>query len=558
MDNTDTNTRTGLADNELSQVLTPKLPASWALSGWHFVAAVGVALFFMYHNYLHLFHTDLWGHVAYGEWILQHHRLPTEEPFVPLASGVPIIATAWLGQTILALVVRAGSHEWLSHLFAITVWATYLIFARAYWYRNRHGGAALIGAFGAWFVAWGRHSIIRPEMFGLLCFAAQLWLLARCELFDRPPAEGTPRTRHWTYLGMGALFAVWANLHGSAIVGVALLACYLAGRSVELLWRERQFAALWHDSDWWFWLTVTQISILGMCCNPYGIDLLIQTLIFPNHPNLKDIIEWYPLKMVSVEGITVGMSWVMLVVLLRHSRASVRVGDVFALALFAVAVSARVRMVAWYAPVVMWVLAPHLGDVLARCEFDRFRRELFPLLHPRSFRWTAMIGLLAWVTICFTPISRVFMEGSGRTEKQLYSKETPLGLTTYLREHPPRGLVCGPQWWGDWLVGQGPRQLKVMVTTNSVHVVPSRVWKDYLSINNAQPATDRLLDQYRVNTLVVCKKLQKGLVERLTHMPAWETVFEDDVGIVAVRKQAIKPADEKDDQDDQDQVMVLQ
>ena len=158
MDNLDTNARTGLSDDELSQVLTSKLPASWALNGWHFVAAVGVALFFMYHNYLHLFHSDLWGHVAYGEWILQHHRLPTEEPFVPLASGVPVIATAWLGQTILALVVRAGSHEWLSHLFAITVWVTYLILARAYWFRTGHEGAALIGAFLAWMVAWGRHS----------------------------------------------------------------------------------------------------------------------------------------------------------------------------------------------------------------------------------------------------------------------------------------------------------------------------------------------------------------------------------------------------------------
>ncbi len=550
MDNTDTNARTGLADDELSKLLTSKLPASWALNGWHFVAAVGVALFFMYHNYLHLFHSDIWGHVAYGEWILQHRQLPTEEPFVPLASGVPVIATAWLGQAILALAVRAGGHEWLSHLFAITVWMTYIVLARAFWFRTRHGGAALIGAFGAWMVAWGRHSIIRPEVFGLLCFATLLWLLARHGELCQKERDGSQPSVLWTHAGIGILFVAWANLHGSAIVGVALLVCYLAGRAVELLWRERQFAALWQDSDCRFWLMVTQVSVLGICCNPYGIDLLIHTLIFPNHPNLKDIIEWYPLKMVSVEGITVGASWVLLVVLLRHSRAPVSVGDVFALTLFALAVSVRVRMVAWYAPVVMWVLAPHLGDVWARCEFDRFRRELFPILQMRSFRWTAVIGLLAWVAICFAPVSRVFLGGEARTERQLYSKDTPLGVTKYLREHSPRGMVCGPQWWGDWLVWQGPPQMEVMVTTNSVHVVPSRVWKDYLSINNALPSTDRLLDQYRINTLVVCKKLQKGLVERLARMPAWENVFEDDVGIIVVRKRAMKPADEDDDHEE--------
>lgn len=554
MDHSETNARTGLSRGELSQVLTPKLPASWALTGWHFVTAIGIALFFMYHNYLHLFHSDLWGHVAYGEWILQNHRLPAEEPFVTLAAGVPVIATAWLGQVILAFVVRLGGNEWLSHLFAITVWVTYLVLARAYWFRGRHTGAALVGALLAWFVAWGRHSIIRPEMFGLLCFAMQLWLLGRCGAFALPTGEQTQAARLWTYLGLGGIFAAWANLHGSSIVGVALLGCYLAGRSVEVFWRERDVSALWRDSDWRFWLTATQISVLGMCCNPYGIDLLIHTLIFPNHPNLKDIIEWYPLKMVSVEGITVGASWALFVLLLRHSRASISVGDVFLMALLAVAVSARVRMVAWYAPVVMWVLAPHLADVLNRVEFDRLRHELFPLLQLRSFRWTGVIGLLAWVTICFSPISQAFLGGKVRDDRHLYSKDTPLGVTKFLREHPPRGLVCGPQWWGDWLVWQGPPHLDVMVTTNSVHLVPARVWKDYLQINNAQPATDRLLNQYRVNTLVVCKRLQKGMVERLPRMPSWEIVFEDDVGIIAVRKGTQKPDD--DEQNDLDQAVA--
>src|SRR5690349_3600885 len=100
----ETNARLTLSnDEELSQVLAPKLPAWCALSGWHFVAAVGIALFFAYHSYLHLFYSDLWGHVAYGEWILEHKQLPTSEPFVPLAAGVPVIATAWGGQVLLAL-----------------------------------------------------------------------------------------------------------------------------------------------------------------------------------------------------------------------------------------------------------------------------------------------------------------------------------------------------------------------------------------------------------------------------------------------------------------------
>jgi len=166
MSSTDTNAVLTLPqDDELSQVLTPKLPVWCALSGWHFVAALGVAFFFAYHSYLRLFYSDLWGHVSYGEWILQHQQLPTEEPFAPLAVGVPVIATAWGGQVLLAQAVRLGGHEWLSHLFAVTVWLSYVIFSRAFWFRTRHGGAALIAAFLAWCVAWGRHAVIRPEIF---------------------------------------------------------------------------------------------------------------------------------------------------------------------------------------------------------------------------------------------------------------------------------------------------------------------------------------------------------------------------------------------------------
>lgn len=539
------------SDDELSQVLTPKLPAWCALSGWHFVASLGVALFFAYHSYLHLFYSDLWGHVAYGEWILQHQQLPTEEPFVALAAGVPVIATAWGGQVVLALTTRLGGHEWLSYLFTVTAWLSYLILARAFWFRTRHGGVALLGAFVAWFISWGRHSIIRPEMFGVLCFFTLIWLLARGRSeFGSSQTTDLTRSRVQnvvTLAGIGVVFAAWANLHGSAIVGVVLLGCYLLGRSVELLWRDRNWSGVLNDADWQFWFLATLLAVLGMCCNPYGIDLLVHTLLFANHPNLKDIIEWYPLKMVSLEGITVGASWVLAVVLLRHSRVPMRAGDICALAFFTWAVSTKVRMVAWYAPVSMWVLAPHLADVLAQLDFDRWRRERFPAMHERSFRWTAIVGLLAWVTICFTPPSKVILgSGKPREERQLYSKGTPLDLTRHLREHPPQGMVFGPQWWGDWLVWQGPPKMNVMVTTNAVHIVPPRVWKDYLQIANAQSSADGLLTRYRVNTVVVCKKMQPSLVRMMSANPAWEVTYEDEIGLVAVRRAAIV-ARESDD-----------
>ncbi|HET6423976.1 MAG TPA: hypothetical protein VFG20_09855, partial [Planctomycetaceae bacterium] len=47
-----------------------------------------------------LWHTDLWGHLAYGKLIATLRALPSTEPLMPLAKGVPVIDTAWLSQLI--------------------------------------------------------------------------------------------------------------------------------------------------------------------------------------------------------------------------------------------------------------------------------------------------------------------------------------------------------------------------------------------------------------------------------------------------------------------------
>src|SRR5688572_20372363 len=91
--------------------LQPVLSERYALELKHLIVTLWFGLFLMYHSYTPLFHSDIWGHVAYGNWILDHHALPAEDPFVRLAEGVPVVCTAWLGQVLFALAGRAGGPE---------------------------------------------------------------------------------------------------------------------------------------------------------------------------------------------------------------------------------------------------------------------------------------------------------------------------------------------------------------------------------------------------------------------------------------------------------------
>jgi hypothetical protein len=532
--------------SSLPDVLVPQLSQSWALDGRHLLVITGFALLFMHHNYLPLFHSDIWGHIAYGNWILDHRALPVEEPFVSLAAGMPVVDTAWLGQVLFALAGRAGDAEWYSHLFALTVVAGSLILMRAIYLQTRRAGLAACGAWLAWLLNFSRHAVVRPEAFGVLCFAALWWLVVRTD--DRRSRglsgveESVVGPRWLPYVMMPALFALWANLHGSFIVGFAVLGSYAAGRAIEVLWSSRSVAALLQDQRFRRWVILGELAVLGTIANPYGVDLLLNTVLFPSNPNLKDIMEWFPLEMVSLEGIPMGLSWVLLLALLRHSRTRMAASDVLVLAVFTLAVCLRVRMISWYAPSLVIVLAPHFADIAARLESSAAAgtwRVWTEPLHRRSFRLTLCAGLLAWLTFAFSPISRPVLGGKPRTDDRLYSRDTPHGVTKWLREHPQRGMIANPQWWGDWIVWDGPADVEVMMTTNAVHVVPARVWKDYLSISAAEPGLGRKLDKYRVNTIIVCKALQPNLERTVRDLSGWKVAYEDDTGVVAVRIGAV-------------------
>ncbi len=537
--------------------LSPVLSRRFALRLKHLLVAAAFGLCFLYHNYIPLFHTDLWGHVSYGHWILENGQLPQEDPYVRLAEGVRTVDTAWLGQVLLAVAQRTGGDEWLSHVFAVTVLATYLVLAAAFYTQTGRAGLSVTGGLLVWLVAVTRHAVIRPEIFGSLCFALVLWIVVR----ERQRSDSGEVTRRATlsawgsWIAVALIFAAWANLHGSFVVGFAVLGCHFAGRVLEVLGNTRSLVSVFQDAEVRRRLMIGELAVLATMINPYGFDLLIHTLVFPMNPNLNDVIEWYRLEMVSFEGITIGLSWVLMLVVLRHSRSKVRPADVLLLSVFVLAVCLRVRMVSWYAPVVVLVLMPHLADIAAQLRnrlggwagvrrFCRQHPALGHALYFRSFRYSLLTVLVLWVCFTFSPASQVLLGGKTRPPQHLYSRGTPQELTQFLRENPPVGQIANPQWWGDWLAWKGPENLNVFMTTNAVHVAPRRVWNDYLAIARGWSGLEQRLDRYRVDTVIVHKQLQTRLTQSMRSAQAWNIVYEDDLGLVAQR--AKNPAAQHD------------
>ena len=538
--------------------LDPKLSEKWALGLRHIGVTAFFALFFLYLSLQPLFHTDLWGHVAYGKWMLEHRALPTEDPYVGYAKGVPVIASAWLGQIILALAYQVGGPEGISNLFTLIVWTSYVLLVWAYWWKTRQLGTAMVSMFLAFFLVWSRHATVRPEMFATFSFMVLMgvfcWLDHRQGLTSKlnrelsPGSEdaATPRCGTWRQeVGLAAIvfltFLFWANSHGSFLVGVVMLSCQAIGRFLDAAWETRSLSKTIADREAHRWLMLAEVAAIACLINPYGMDNVINALQFSKNPNLPDVLEWKVLQFTFVEGVQMCLSWALMLFLYRVSRQPVRLGEVLMLSILSVATVLNVRMIGWYGFVYAYAMLPHVAELgrntaaWFQAMFDREHSIIGRVISFRSHKLSIFCLFLAWCGFALSPLGSRMLGAEARKPARLYSKQTPLGVTDFLRRHSPHGLIFNPQWWGDWLTWDGPSGVKVFMTTNAVHLAPNRYWKDYMGLAVGAPNWQKEIDKYNIETFIVHKSDQVKMDVEVRNLPDWKLVYEDDLAVIMTR-----------------------
>lgn len=511
---------------------------------WTVIPAVAFfAAFYTYLSYIPLFHTDIWGHVAYGKWMLEHRALPTEDPFLPLSEGMRVIDSSWLSQLLLAWGESLNGAEALTLIFTLVTWCTYLLLARAFYLLSGRLVLAMVGMLLAWFINFGRHGIIRPEIFGGLCMATLIWLVVRGEPWrsravvfaEREAEDARPPWLLW--IGVPLLFVAWANLHGSFLLGLVVLGCHAVGRALEVAWQSRSLWAVLKDRWVVRWAFLTELALAGSLLNPYGLDLVIEAVVFGRNPNLKDILEWYSLKLIDAEGIQFAALMLLWIALYRFSRQRVSVVDLLLLLIFGAGVAVAIRIIGWYSSIFTLCMMPHVTDIGTRL-LDRWGQRFGSVRAawsaPPKIIYTMVCLLLLWCGFAISPAGGQLLGSKPRSREECYDTGTPLAITDYVRKHPPAGLVYAPQWWSDWLAWAGPPRLKTVVSTN-IHLAPKLVWDGYMRVSKGETYWDNLLNRWNVQMVIVDKDQQKKLAGEVRGSGEWRVVYEDDLGFVAVR-----------------------
>jgi hypothetical protein len=172
---------------------------------------------------------------ALGRTIFTQGSIPTGVPYAASPS-VDWVNVPVLGELVFHAVQSVGGDRGLllAQLVAVTAALTLLALGmRAFGASDAASALVLMLVF---FAAVPSFIIVRAQLFSLVLFCATL-LLLRAE-------ARTPSRRVWLLI---PLIAIWANLHGAVLVGLAIAAAYLV---LERLRRE----------------LVVAVSVLVACC----------------------------------------------------------------------------------------------------------------------------------------------------------------------------------------------------------------------------------------------------------------------------------------------------
>jgi hypothetical protein len=443
---------------------------------------------------------DLAYHLRAGGQILDGAGIPIEDTWTYTAAGADWLDQQWGAQLAMATVYRALGWTGLVLLRASLIGLTFglvFVIARRRAVASRPAALLTLAAFVVAAVALA----LRPQLFGIACFAITLFLV-------------TERRRHPGWLwAVPVVVVVWANLHGSFFLGPLV---------VGLAWLEDVADGVPRASRT---LLVALVSALAACVTPFGPMVWVYAAGLTLDPEVTErISEWQPTSLRTVPGILFFSSVMGVVMLLARSGATAPWPRLAWLAVFFLIGVYAIRGVAWWPVATAALIA---GWLIAAMPDGAVERPGTPLM--RRFN-IVVAGLLILVAVALLPVWRPRDEDVGAPTGVVGT--APSGITATLREiSRPGDRLFNPQVLGSWFEFALP-DLPVALDSR-IEVFPPEVWDDYQAVIDGVEGWQDLLDRWGV-TIVVTLDGDDALDARLA-ANGWREIHRDDDGAVFVR-----------------------
>jgi hypothetical protein len=425
--------------------------------------------------------------------IIAAHGIPQHDYLTVMAYGVRWTDQQWLAQLAIYGLYRLGGLA----LFAVAYvaltggsFALALAAARRLGGLDRHVVAILpIAAFFYLVTAVS----IRTQGFGYPLFVATLWLLA---------AEARKPTRLRVYIVFPVL-VLWANLHGSVTLGVALAMIYgatvLVSRFRVVRWRGLADAR---------GLAFVLISPLCLLATPYGLAIIHyyrSTLLNPEFGKL--ITEWQPVTAYTIIAVPFLALVVATVWMIGRSGSRTPAFDHLALVLLGLAGVFAVRNITWFGLATLMLL-PATISAIARPK-------------PQAERRVKLNLAIALTSIALVLVATISTFARPASWFESTYPERAVGIVAGIVARDPSAKIYADVHYADWLVWHDPKLAGHIAYDTSFELLTQNQLESIASLGNALlPGAKDPLAPYSVLVLNPSNKTTNRVLIARTHATA--------------------------------------
>lgn len=434
---------------------------------------------------------DYWWHLRSGVWIAAS-GVPTSDPFSHTAQGRLWVDHEWLQQWLIQAMNQALGYAGPMLIYGLVQAAGTALLWRSL---REHGAGRRLSLILllAYFVlsapTWG----VRPQGVTAPLLALSLLILERQR---RAPTTGSARLA-W----LVPLIGLWANLHGSFLLGLAVIGAYGVGAGIEGFLQQRPAPPL-RPLAW-----VLAASALATLFNPYGLELWLlpfDYLRLEGGNALRHIDEWQSPDFHQPMALI--LPAVLLPLLLfglarDHDDDSpwYRRIDVTP-AILVIAFTLMALNAKYHFPLFGIAVLPIVAAALARAVPAWSRQQDEPVAVAEGRVLAALaLPLCLLIPVLMSQLPQAQSTAAPRTDGRLPYPEL---AARYLATLPVGTRLYNDFGWGGFLIQRLYPQQTVFID-GRVDLYRDRIFDDHLRVDSLQPGWQQLLKRYQVGAVII-------------------------------------------------------
>ena len=474
---------------------------------------------------------DYFWHIKTGELIVSTEALPSVDPFSFTMADRILTHHAWLAQVIIHAV-----HEHLGERFVLLL---VVLLASSAWYWSYQSARIFLPApvsslLCAALFTPGMLVVLtpRPQLFSFLFFAIFLHQL----LSSRSSNSWRP------LLLLPVVMALWVNMHGAYIMGLALLFAFVLAEGASALGaRDQGYGTRFR----WFAITLVA-SVAAACLNPDGPERLLFPFQLVTLQAADSITEWQPLRLNQPFGAMALLSGLLYFSITAYRR---RAPDLLELALPISVFVAGITTLRYY-PFTSLTMIPFLALAVADGAVSRLFAGPLLFVARLSERakalWTSRVGPLAprrsdpkayrvhWaaaavVVFLITPLGLVYGWSPERRDASL-----PVKAVDFLEANGIHGRMLNSYNIGGYLLYRVHPDRRVFIDPRT-DLYGDAFFNRYLTLVRAQDGWQEILAEWAIDYAVLLSS--EPLRAALVLDGGFAEVYEDGTYAVLVRRE---------------------